>query len=66
MLVKRDLPSRLNKKNPASWSTISLANSKLLFTVYILVVIGSKRGTRNLARLCVGVLITNIIDLKGG
>ena len=51
-------------KSPGSWSAISLANSNYFFAVYILVVIGSRRGTRNLARLYVGVLIADIIGLK--
>ena len=38
MLVKT---SRLAMKSPASWSAIFLANSKLFFIVYILVVVGS-------------------------
>ena len=66
MLVKRDSTSRLAMKSPGSWSAISLENSKLFFTVYILAVIGSRRGTKNLARLYVGVLIADIIGLKGG
>ena len=66
MLIKRDSTSRLVMKSPGSWSAISLANSKLFFTVYILVVIGSRRGTRNLARLYVGVLIADIMGLKSG
>ena len=54
-------------ESPGTWSAISLANSKLFFTVDILVVIGSRRGTRNLARLYVGVLIlgAEILGLKG-
>ena len=66
MLVKRDLTSMLVMRSPRSWSEISLASSKLFFTVYILVVIGYRRGNRNLARLYVGVLIPDIIGLKGG
>ena len=66
MLVKRDSASRLAMKSPGCQSAISLANSKLFYTVYILVVISSRRGTRNLARLYVGVLIADIIGLKGG
>ena len=66
MLVKRDLASRLAMEIPGSWSKISLANLKLCFSVYILVVIGSGRGNRNLARLYVGLLIARIIGLKGG
>ena len=49
-----------------SWSAISLVNWKLFFTVYILVIIGSKSETRSLARLYEGVLTTGIIGLKGG
>ena len=54
-------------ESPETLSAISLANSKLFFTVDILVVIGSRRGTRNLARLYVGVLIlgAEILGLKG-
>ena len=66
MLVKRDSTSRMAMKSPGSWSAISLANSKLFFTVYIWVVIGCRRGTRNFARLFVGILIADIIGLKGG
>ena len=66
MLVKRDSKSRLDMKSPGPWSAISLANLKLFFTVYMLLVIGSRRGTTNLATLYVGVLIADIIDLKSG
>ena len=66
MLVKTNWKSRLTMKNPGSWSAISVANSNYFFAVYILVVIDSRRGTRNLARLYVGVLIADIIGLKGG
>ena len=66
MLVKRDSTSRLAMKSPGSWSAISLENSKLFFTVYIMVVIDSRRGTGNLARLYIGVLIADVIGLKGG
>ena len=54
-------------ESPGTLSAISLANSELFFTVDILVVIGSRRGTRNLARLYVGVLIlgAEILGLKG-
>ena len=64
MLVKTKWESRLTMKSPGSWSAISLANSNYFFAVYILVVIDSRRGTRNLARLYVGVLIADIIGLK--
>ena len=64
--VKRESTSKLTMKSPGSWSAISLANSKLFLTAYILVVIGSRRGTRNLATLYVGVLIAEITGLKGG
>ena len=66
MLVKRDSTPRLAMKRSEFWSAISLENSKLFFTVYILVVIDSRRGTRNLASLYVGVLIADVIGLKGG
>ena len=66
MLVKRDSTSKLAMKSPGSWSAIYLANLKLFFTVCILVVIGSRRKTRNLARLYVGVSIADVIGLKGG
>ena len=66
MLVKRDSTSRLAMKTLGSWSAISLENLELFFIVYILVVIGSRRGTRNVASLYVGVLIADIIGLKGG
>ena len=65
MLVKRDSASRLALKIPGSWSKISLANLKLCFSVYLLVVIHSRRGNRNLARLYVGLLIADIIDIIG-
>ena len=64
MLVKKDSTSRLAMESPGSWSGISLENSKLFFIVYILPVIGSRRGTRNVASLYVGVLIADIIGLK--
>ena len=51
--------------SPGSWSTFSLANSKPFFTVYILAVMGYRRGTKNLARLNVSVLIADKIGLKG-
>ena len=66
MLVKRDLTSRLAMKSTGSWLAISLANSKLFLTVYILVVIGSRRGTSNLGSLYVCVLVADITGLKGG
>ena len=66
MLVKRESTSRLAMKNHESWSVISLANSKLYFTVYIMVVIDSGRGTRSLPRLHVVVLIAYIMSLKDG
>ena len=66
MLVKRDSTSRPFMKCPGPRPAISLANSKMLFTVYILVVIGCRRETSNLARLYVDVLIADIIGLKGG
>ena len=47
-------------KSPGSWP----ANLKRFFTLFKLVVISSRRGTRNLAILYVGVLIADIIDLK--
>ena len=53
-------------KRPGTWSAIYWANSKLFFTVYTLVVIGSRRGTRNLAILYIGVLIVDVIGLKDG
>ena len=65
MSVKRDSTSKLAVKVPRSWSAISLADSKLFFTAYILAVIGSRRGTRNLFKLYVGVLIADVIGLKG-
>ena len=58
---KEWLDIRTGKKK----SAIYLENSKLYFTVYIFVVIGFRKGTRNLSRLYVGVLITNIMGLKG-
>ena len=66
MLVKRDSTSRLAMKS--SWVLISnfFSKFKTVFSVYILVVIGPSSGTRNLARLYVGVLIADIIGLKGG
>ena len=53
-------------KSRGSWSAVFLANCKLFFTVYIFVVIGSRGRNRNLARLYVGILISQIIGLKGG
>ena len=66
MLVKRDSTSKPFMKSPGPWAAISLANTKMLFTVYILVVIGCGRETSNLARLYVDVLIADIVGLKGG
>ena len=66
MLVKRDSTSRLVMERPGSWSAIPFANSKLFFTVYKLALISSKRETRNLARLCVGLWTADMVDLKGG
>ena len=66
MLVKKDSNSRQAMTSPGSLSAISLANSILSFTVNILVAIDSWNGTRNLSRLYVGVLISDIISLKRG
>ena len=51
MLVKRDSTSKLAMNNPESCSITSLANSKLFLMVNLLVVIGSKIGTKYLAIL---------------
>ena len=64
MLLKRGSTSRLVIESPGSWSAIYLANLKLFFTVYILVAIGSRKGTKNLGRLYVDVLTADRISLK--
>ena len=51
MLVKRDSTSKLDMNNPEYCSITSLANSKLFLMVNLLVVIGSKIGTKCLAIL---------------
>ena len=51
--------------NPESCSIIPLANLKL-FLMNLLVVIGSKIGTKNLPKFSEGVLIVDIIGQKGG
>ena len=51
MLVKRDSTSKLAMYNPESCSITSLANPKLFLMVNLLVVIGSKIGTKYLAIL---------------
>ena len=66
MLVKRNSTSRLVMERPGSWSAFLFANLKLFFTVYTLALISSKRETRNLARLCVGLLTADMVGLKGG
>ena len=49
MLVEKDFASKLAMNNPESCSITSLANSKLFLMVNLLVVIGSKIGTKCLA-----------------
>ena len=51
MLVKRDSTSKLAMYNLEQDSITSLANSKLFLMVNLLVVIGSKIGTKCLAIL---------------
>ena len=46
MLVKRDSTSKQVMNNPETCSITSLANSKLFLMVNLLVVIGSKIGTK--------------------
>ena len=66
MFVKRDSTSKLAMNNPESCSITSLASSKLFLIVNLLVVIGSKIGTKCLAILEVGVLIAEQNGLKRG
>ena len=67
VLIKKGSRSRLTMESPGTWSGISFANSKLFFTVNIFLVIGSKRGIRNLVRLYVGVSVlgAEILRLQG-
>ena len=51
MLVKRDSTSKVAMYNPESYSITSLANSKLFLMVNLLIVIGSKIGTKYLSIL---------------
>ena len=44
--MKRDSTSKLDMNNPESCSITSLANSKIFLKVNLLVVIGSKIGTK--------------------
>ena len=66
MLVKRDSTSKLAMSNPEPCSVTSLANSKLFLMVNLLVVIGSKIGTKYLVILSDGVLIADKMGRKGG
>ena len=66
MFVKKNSTYKPAMKGPGSWSPIYFANSKLFFTVYILVVIGSESGTKKLATLYVGDLTNDIISINGG
>ena len=65
MLVKRDSISKLAMNDPESCSMTSLANSKLFLIVNLLVVIGSKIGTKCLAILEEGVLIADKVGRRG-
>ena len=66
MLVKSESISKLPMKLLESCSTISVANLNESLTVYLLVVNGSKIGTKYLASLYVGVCKADKIGLKGG
>ena len=65
MLVKRDYTFKLAMNIPESYSITSLANSKIFLMVNLLVVIGSKIGTKCLAVLKYGVSIAEKMDRKG-
>ena len=64
MLVKRDSTSKLDMNNPESCSITSLANSKIFLKVNLLVVIGSKIGTKCLAILKDQVLMADKMDQR--
>ena len=64
--MKSDVTSSDDMKRFESNSTTSLAKENESFTVYSLVVIGSMKGTRNFASLCVGVAIMEMIGRNFG
>ena len=66
MLVKRESISKLPITLLESCSTISVAKLNESFTVYLLVVNGSKIGTKFFANLYVSVCKADKIGLKGG
>ena len=66
MLVKSGLMSKLRVKLLESCSKISVAKLNESLTVYLLVVNDSKRGSKNVASLYLGVCKADKIGLKGG
>ena len=66
MLVKSESISKLLMELLESWSAISVIKLNESLTVYLLVVNGSKIGTRNFASLYIGVCEADEIGLKGG
>ena len=66
MLVKSGLMSKLPVKLLESCSKISVAKLNESLTVYLLVVNDSKRGSKNVASLYLGVCKADKIGLKGG
>ena len=66
MLVKSGSISKLPMKLLESCSTISVAKLNESLTVYLLLVNGSKTGTKYFASLYVGVCKADTIGLKGG
>ena len=66
MLAKSESISKLPMKFLEFCSTISVAKLNKFLTVYLLVVNGSKIGTKYFANLYVGVCEADKIGLKGG
>ena len=66
MLVKRDSTFKLTINNPESCSITSLVNSNIFLMVNLLVVIGSKIGTKWFVILKAGVLTADKMRRKGG
>ena len=66
MLLKRDSTFKLTMNNPESCSITSLVNSNLFLMVNLLVVIGSKIGTKWFLILKAGVLTADKMRRKGG
>ena len=66
MLVKSESISRLPMKLLESCSPISVAKLNESLTVYLLVISGSKIGTKYFVSLYAGVCKADKIDQKGG